>query len=321
MGAEEQRDYIASLKREQIALRSGLDGARRRVPRRRLLLPRLERLRGDRQHARHPAAHLSRARRCGRSAARIRPAASRCRSPATRRSRRPGLNATPPVAVLDTGVDTDALNGHADPGYDAVDRDRDPKPGRRPRPPGDQRDGARGRDRRRRRARAADPDRLAAEPSGGATEAVATTDQLIAGLEHAVDPNGDGDTSDHVPVALVGVNAPYAGLHQLARGRRRRRRRRPRHAGGRARRQRGRRGAGQRDDRLARLGPRRARRRRAHGHRADPADEPHARRRRARRGRRAGRRPARRRQDRRPGDRHRPGRARPRDRRASATRS
>ena len=40
-----------------------------------------------------------------------------------------GLNATPPVAVLDTGVDSGALNGFADPGYDAVDRDRDPKPG------------------------------------------------------------------------------------------------------------------------------------------------------------------------------------------------
>src|ERR687898_1075925 len=48
--------------------------------------------------------------------------------------------------------------------------------------------------------------------SGGAVEAVSTTDQLIAGLEHAVDPNGDNDTSDHVPVALVGVNAPYAGF-------------------------------------------------------------------------------------------------------------
>ena len=32
------------------------------------------------------------------------------------------------------------------------------------------------------------------------------------GIEHAVDPNGDGDTSDHVPVVLVGVNAPYAGF-------------------------------------------------------------------------------------------------------------
>ena len=47
---------------------------------------------------------------------------------------------------------------------------------------------------------------------GGAVEAQSTTDELMAGLEHAVDPNGDGDSSDHVPVALVGVNAPYAGF-------------------------------------------------------------------------------------------------------------
>ena len=30
---------------------------------------------------------------------------------------------------------------------------------------------------------------------------------LLAGLERTVDPNGDGDTSDHIPVALVGVHA------------------------------------------------------------------------------------------------------------------
>ena len=48
--------------------------------------------------------------------------------------------------------------------------------------------------------------------AGGAAQTEATTDQIIAGLEHAVDPNGDLDTSDHVPVALVGVNAPYAGF-------------------------------------------------------------------------------------------------------------
>ena len=116
------------------------------------------------------------------------------------------------MAVLDTGVDSNALNGFADPGYDAVDRDRDPEPGSRPRP------------RRKRagpRSRASWPGPESAccrsgsrrcGASGGAVEAVATTDQLIAGLEHAVDPNGDGDTSDHVPVALVGVNAPYAGF-------------------------------------------------------------------------------------------------------------
>lgn len=47
--------------------------------------------------------------------------------------------------------------------------------------------------------------------TGGRIE-VGTTDRLLAGLERAVDPDGDGDTSDHVPVALVGVNSPYAGF-------------------------------------------------------------------------------------------------------------
>jgi hypothetical protein len=47
--------------------------------------------------------------------------------------------------------------------------------------------------------------------TGGRIE-LGTTDQLLAGLERAVDPDGDGDTSDHVPVALVGVNSPYAGF-------------------------------------------------------------------------------------------------------------
>ena len=49
-------------------------------------------------------------------------------------------------------------------------------------------------------------------PSAAPSRPQATTDQLLAGIEHAVDPNGDGDTSDHVPVALVGVNSPYAGF-------------------------------------------------------------------------------------------------------------
>ena len=38
------------------------------------------------------------------------------------------------------------------------------------------------------------------------------TDQLLAGLERAVDPDGDGATDDHVPIAVVGVNSPYAGF-------------------------------------------------------------------------------------------------------------
>jgi subtilisin family serine protease len=38
------------------------------------------------------------------------------------------------------------------------------------------------------------------------------TDQVIAGLERAVDPNGDGDAHDAVRVALLGVAAPYAAF-------------------------------------------------------------------------------------------------------------
>ncbi len=42
----------------------------------------------------------------------------------------------------------------------------------------------------------------------------ARSDQLVAGLEHAVDPNGDGDAHDAVRVALVGVAEPYAAFTQ-----------------------------------------------------------------------------------------------------------
>ena len=122
-----------------------------------------------------------------------------------------GPQRTPPIAVLDTGVDSKALNGHADPGYDAVDRDRDPKPG-----------GLNGREETSGTALAGVvaalgqrvlPIRIASfRAVGGTVEAQATTDQLLSGIERAVDPNADGDTSDHVPVALVGVNAPYAGF-------------------------------------------------------------------------------------------------------------
>jgi minor extracellular serine protease Vpr len=38
------------------------------------------------------------------------------------------------------------------------------------------------------------------------------SDQLIAGLDRAVDPNGDGDTHDAVRVALIGVAEPYAAF-------------------------------------------------------------------------------------------------------------
>src|SRR3954469_15917390 len=38
------------------------------------------------------------------------------------------------------------------------------------------------------------------------------SDQLIAGLDRAVDPNGDGDSHDAVRVALLGVSEPYAAF-------------------------------------------------------------------------------------------------------------
>ena len=51
------------------------------------------------------------------------------------------------------------------------------------------------------------------QPDGRGGYAVySRTDQLIAGLERAVDPNGDGDAHDAARVALVGVGAPYAAF-------------------------------------------------------------------------------------------------------------
>jgi hypothetical protein len=48
--------------------------------------------------------------------------------------------------------------------------------------------------------------------TSGTYEVYGRTDQLIAGLERAVDPNGDGDAHDGARVALVGVSAPLAGF-------------------------------------------------------------------------------------------------------------
>ena len=51
------------------------------------------------------------------------------------------------------------------------------------------------------------------QPSADGSQLVyARSDQLIAGLERAVDPNGDGDAHDAVRVALVGVAEPYAAF-------------------------------------------------------------------------------------------------------------
>lgn len=51
------------------------------------------------------------------------------------------------------------------------------------------------------------------QPGSDGSELVyGRSDQLIAGLERAVDPNGDGDEHDAVRVALLGVVEPYAAF-------------------------------------------------------------------------------------------------------------
>jgi subtilisin family serine protease len=48
--------------------------------------------------------------------------------------------------------------------------------------------------------------------ASGRAEVYARSDQLIAGLDRAVDPNGDGDTHDAARIALIGVTEPYAAF-------------------------------------------------------------------------------------------------------------
>ncbi|HEX3805880.1 MAG TPA: S8 family serine peptidase [Gaiellaceae bacterium] len=51
------------------------------------------------------------------------------------------------------------------------------------------------------------------QPATSGKDAVyARSDQLIAGLDRAVDPNGDGDAHDAVRIALLGVAEPYAAF-------------------------------------------------------------------------------------------------------------
>src|SRR5207253_7125486 len=47
---------------------------------------------------------------------------------------------------------------------------------------------------------------------GGGWAVYSRTDQLIAGLERAVDPNEDGDAHDAARIALVALAAPYAAF-------------------------------------------------------------------------------------------------------------
>ncbi|HEX6025468.1 MAG TPA: S8 family serine peptidase [Solirubrobacter sp.] len=213
MGAEDQKAYLDSLRREATTLRSALQ-ARGVVLRDVVGYYRVwngfSATVSTRDLARlnSPGVRVRTVRRAYPASGEPVPVPGKPRLP------RAGLGGQPPVAVLDTGVDSDALQGHADPGYDAVDRDRDPAPGRDP--GGSTRRETSGTALAGVVAEAGErvlPIRIASlRAVGGKVEASTTTDVLLSGLEHAVDPNGDSDTSDHVPVALVGVNAPYAGF-------------------------------------------------------------------------------------------------------------
>ena len=120
----------------------------------------------------------------------------------------PREGAQPALGLLDSGVDLRhrALGGRVLGGYDALRR-RAAAP-----PPGEHGTAVAGV-----LAAALAPDervlavRVAGRPAGGGGER-GHTDDLLLGLERAVDPDGDGDTDDALPVALVGVNAPYAGF-------------------------------------------------------------------------------------------------------------
>ena len=132
------------------------------------------------------------------------------------------------IALLDTGVDRlhPSLVGSVSRGVDIVDPSGDTSAQAPPGRPGDvERHGTelagilvgdRGPPAAHGVARGASvlPIRIAGwQPDGRGRYAVySRTDQLIEGLERAVDPNGDGDAHDAVRVALVGVAAPYAAF-------------------------------------------------------------------------------------------------------------
>src|SRR4051812_22681326 len=212
MGAQEQSAYIRSLKSEQTTLRSALQ-ANGIVLRDVVAYTRVF----DGFAATVRTQDVGRLNSRG---ARVQPVrrtypagAEPVPVKAERPKEKPASPGQPPVAVLDTGVDARTVKAHADPGYDAVDRDDDPAPGRDP--AGTARTETSGTALAEMLAEAGErvlPIRVASLRASPNVEATGTTDELLTGLERAVDPNNDLDSSDHVPVALVGVNSPYAGF-------------------------------------------------------------------------------------------------------------
>jgi hypothetical protein len=134
--------------------------------------------------------------------------------------RLPGVNGRGVgIALLDTGVDIGhpALVGRVAPGYDVVSGDSFADAQQRPDDPqeleqhgtqlagimvgtGGVAPGAR-----------IYPIRVAGwqRDAAGGWAVYGRTDQLIAGFERAVDPNGDGDAHDAARIAVVGVAEPY----------------------------------------------------------------------------------------------------------------
>jgi hypothetical protein len=140
------------------------------------------------------------------------------------------------VAQLDTGVDTrhPFLRGSLLPGIDVLDPGSDASAEQNPTQPGRPERhgtelaglvvGSHGPDGLHGVAPGASllPIRVAGwQPDAdGGVSVYGRSDQLLAGLEAAVDPNGDGDAHDAARVALVGVVEPFASFPDspLARG-------------------------------------------------------------------------------------------------------
>ena len=132
------------------------------------------------------------------------------------------------IALLDTGVEANHpyLLGQVGEGYDVVDSDTDPRASASPEDPsrferhGTQMAGlvvgSEGPDKLNGIARGASvlPIRVAGwqREAGGRWAVFGRSDQLVAGLERAVDPNADGVALDAARIALVGVAEPFAAF-------------------------------------------------------------------------------------------------------------